>query len=294
MPASPDLKPAETGDMINYILSLSSPESAKKVEHLRSRIVARKLSAPLGETIADSVWNGPSTPIVISPLWWRDGTDPGLQVQAVHDGRTMAIRLTWKDGTRNEAAIRPQDFTDMAAVELYQGDRTREPFLGMGAADGAVDLWLWNAAAQADRAAYNDVDSTYPHMSIDMYPLEKGDPAAQGHATARQSKEFLTAWAAGNLRSDPTRVLPGTHLQARGFGSTTLRPGTSQLVAAEGGWRDNTWTVVLRRPLAVESDAGIPLEPGARRSIAFAVWDGAARDRNGQKLVSIWHDLELE
>jgi hypothetical protein len=29
-------------------------------------------------------------------------------------------------------------------------------------------------------------------------------------------------------------------------------------------------------------------------SVAFALWDGAARDRNGQKLVSIWHDLTLE
>jgi hypothetical protein len=29
----------------------------------------------------------------------------------------------------------------------------------------------------------------------------------------------------------------------------------------------------------------------ARVTIAFALWDGAARDRNGQKLVSIWHDL---
>ena len=29
-------------------------------------------------------------------------------------------------------------------------------------------------------------------------------------------------------------------------------------------------------------------------SIGFALWDGAARDRGGQKLVSIWHDLDLE
>jgi hypothetical protein len=36
------------------------------------------------------------------------------------------------------------------------------------------------------------------------------------------------------------------------------------------------------------------LIPGQRYSIAFAVWDGAASDRNGQKLVSIWHDLEVE
>jgi DMSO reductase family type II enzyme heme b subunit len=51
---------------------------------------------------------------------------------------------------------------------------------------------------------------------------------------------------------------------------------------------------VLRRPLAVKPDDGVSLKPGETCSIAFALWDGAARDRNGQKLISIWHDLKLE
>ncbi len=294
MPASPQLKPSEAGDMINYILSLSDPATAEKVEHKRTRIVARKLDTPLGETITDSAWTNPSIPIVVSPLWWRDDADPDLHVLAIHDGQTLAIRLSWRDTTRNETAVRPQDFADMAAVELFQGDRSQEPFLGMGAHDGAVDLWLWNAATQADRAAYADVDSTYPHMSVDFYPFEKAVEAARPHATAGQPREFLPAWAVGNQRSDPTHILPGSNLQAQGPGSTTLRPRASQIVVSKGEWRDGTWSVVLRRPLLVESQAGIPLEPGQRRSIAFAIWDGAAGDRNGQKLVSIWHDLELE
>jgi hypothetical protein len=215
-------------------------------------------------------------------------------VQAVHDGQSLAIRLTWRDVTRDEKAVRPQDFADMAAVQLFQGDRFQEPFLGMGARDGSVDLWLWNAASQADRTGYGDVDSTYPNMSIDTYPFEKTGETSRLHATDRQPKEFLSAWAAGNQRSDPTRVLPGSNLHARGFGSTTLRPRTSQVVTAQGEWRDGTWSVVLRRPLVVESEAGTSLTPGQRLSIAFAIWDGTAHDRNGQKLISIWHDLELK
>ena len=46
--------------------------------------------------------------------------------------------------------------------------------------------------------------------------------------------------------------------------------------------------------LQVPPDAGLELGGGDRCSIAFALWDGAAHDRDGQKLVSIWHDLELE
>ena len=71
-------------------------------------------------------------------------------------------------------------------------------------------------------------------------------------------------------------------------------PRTSQVVTAHGNWGAGRWTVVLRRPLHIPPDAGLALAPGARGSIAFALWDGAARDRNGQKLVSIWHDLTLE
>jgi hypothetical protein len=164
----------------------------------------------------------------------------------------------------------------------------------MGSADGSVDVWLWNAAAQADRERYADVDTAYPHMAVDQYPFEQGATGPRAHPTERQLREFLTAWEAGNLRSDPSHVLPGSNLQAKGFGSLTLRPRISQVTSAHGGWKDGRWTVVLRRPLQVPHDAGIGLGGGDRCSIAFAVWDGAAHDRDGQKLVSIWHDLELK
>jgi DMSO reductase family type II enzyme heme b subunit len=42
------------------------------------------------------------------------------------------------------------------------------------------------------------------------------------------------------------------------------------------------------------ADDGVSLEPGAKASVAFAVWDGAAQDRDGKKLISIWQDLILE
>jgi hypothetical protein len=39
----------------------------------------------------------------------------------------------------------------------------------------------------------------------------------------------------------------------------------------------------------------LPLKPARfSASIAFALWDGAVHDRNGQKQVSIWHDLKVE
>jgi hypothetical protein len=233
----------------------------------------------------------PATPIVVSPLWWRDA-EPALAVQAIHDGNTLALRLTWADPTADDQAVRVQDFPDMAAVELFKGGR--EPFLGMGAEWGLVDIWLWNSAAQGDLAGYRDVDTSYPNMAVDLYPFEQPGKGPRQHPTERQPRAFLSGWAAGNQRSDPTRPLAGSHLQAQGFGSLTLRPRPSQSVSAQGRRREGGWEVVLRRPLVVQAGDGIALSPEDRVSIAFALWDGSFQDRAAQKLVSIWHDLELK
>jgi mono/diheme cytochrome c family protein len=291
--SSAALKPGEAGDLINFILSLSDPSTSDRVEHRRRRLLGWWMTTPFSEEVPESVWSHVEpTPVVVSPLWWRNYDDPDLQVQAVHDGRTLAVRLSWRDETPDAQAVRPQDFPDMAAVQLFKGER--EPFLGMGAADGPVDVWLWNAAAEADLARYADVETAYPNMAVDQYPFEGRTDAPGAHPTARQPRDFLTAWAAGNQRSDPTRVLPGASLQAQGFGSLTMHPRASQAVSARGRREGDRWVVVLRRPLSAPSGAGLGLARGDRVSVAFALWDGAARDRNGQKLVSIWHDLVLE
>ncbi len=298
MPASTLLTPVEVGDLINFILSLSDASAPSVAEHRRVRLLAHRSSGPLPEEPHALDWAPiPSTPIVVSPLWWRDYDGPDLRAQAIHDGRELAIRLSWRDASREGSAIRPQDFPDMAAVQLFKGQP--EPFLGMGATGAPVDVWLWNAAAQADRERLADVDTTYPNMIVDLYPFEEPvdgptTEADSAHPTTSQPREFLSAWAAGNPRSGPTRPLVGNHLEAIGFGSLTMRPTVSQVVLAEGRWEEGRWTIVLRRPLQITPDAGFPLAEGDRLSIAFALWDGAARDRGGQKLISIWHDLELE
>jgi hypothetical protein len=255
--------------------------------------VAKRGSNPLAQKISEGDWkHSEPVAVVVSPLWWRHFESPDLHVAALHDGETLALRLTWKDTTRNDKPVRPQDFEDMAAVQLFQG--SPEPFLGMGAADKPVDCWLWRASWDAVAGQVADVDTRYPHMSVDMYPFEKAGRTPRPHAPENQPEDFVTARAAGNQLANPARDFSGSNLQARGFGTLTMRPRVSQVVRARGSWKDGVWTVVLRRPLKVDPEAGLPLTPGGKLSIAFAIWDGAARDRNGQKLISVWHDLELE
>jgi DMSO reductase family type II enzyme heme b subunit len=289
MPASRQLEPAQIGDLVNYILSFSDPAAQSRVEHKRTKIKAVKVGTLPDGPISEETWqSAKAVPIVISPLWWRNYIEPELQVAAVHDGKSLAIRMTWRDATRDDKPVRPQDFEDMAAVQLFKG--SPEPFLGMGAANQPIDVWLWRARWQSNA----DVESVYPNMAVDMYPFEKPGAGPDPHAAANQPSEFLTAKAAGNLTADTAGDVEGSNLQAKGFGTLTMRPRLSQAVKSVGEWKDGRWTVVLRRSLQVQDGSGIELAPGEKLSIGFAVWDGSAGDRNGQKLVSIWHDLELE
>jgi mono/diheme cytochrome c family protein len=293
MPANAQMTAEQRGDLINFILSLSDPAKQEEVEHRRRSITAKRAPAELPADVPAGAWDGAeSVPVVVTPLWWRNYAEPGLRVAALHDGKDVAIRLTWSDATKNDRAVAPQEFEDMAAVQLYKG--SPEPFLGMGAADKALDVWLWRAGWPARPGEAADVDTAYPNMAVDQYPFERAGDGARPHAAERQDKDYLAAHAAGNQLADPSHALAAGNLEARGFGTLTMRPRASQSVTSRASCQDGRWTVVLRRPLDPGAENGVPLAPGDRVSVAFALWDGAARDRNGQKLVSIWHDLVLE
>ena len=75
----------------------------------------------------------------------------------------------------------------------------------------------------------------------------------------------VTARAGGN----PLAVREHTagSLFAKGPGSMTFRPRTSQAVSARAAWADGRWNVVLTRPLSISAAEGLPLASGSRCSI---------------------------
>jgi mono/diheme cytochrome c family protein len=285
MPATQDVSPEAMCDLVNFIQSLSPSDAQSQVEHNRTTLTARKSATPIGDAIAETTWAAAAPArIVVSPLWWRNYAEPELTIRALHDGKSLALRLSWHDETCNDRIIKPDDFEDMAAVQLFQG--AAEPFLGMGAANAALDLWLWRASWQKPR--------DFSANQADDYPFDSPLYRERLKTLGKPAPDFQTAHAVGNpqARTDPAAT--AGNLTAKGFGSTTFRPRVSQLVTAKSNWSNGNWTVELRRPLSVAANDGLALGPGSRCSIAFALWDGAAHDRNGQKLVSIWHDLRIE
>jgi hypothetical protein len=86
--------------------------------------------------------------------------------------------------------------------------------------------------------------------------------------------------------SNPERASSVEVAGAKGQGSLTTALPKAQAVRGSGSWDRGIWTLEMRTGMAAEGCKGL--------SIAFAVWDGASNDRNGQKSVSIWHRLDLE
>lgn len=295
MPGSSSMTPEQMVDLVHYIRSLSTEEQRQAAVLKREKVVAQRVSSIPGSESAEE-WSGAKpAQLRTTPLWWRPGATAEVTVQALHDGKTLAVRLSWQDATEDQHALESTSFEDAVAMELYQGEV--EPFLGMGSPAAPVDVWFWDADRQNGQ---NLAEKMHPNAVADVYPFSEAAVAGAeltraGARLADQPDISLPARAVGNQIVPREAGSGGSSLRVGGPRTVTFRIPQSQLVQAKGTWKDGRWTVVLTRPLAVASaEDGISLEPGGRASVAFALWDGGHRDRDGQKAITIWQDFELE
>lgn len=296
MPGSQNLNSDDIGDMVHFLLSLSTPEQRQAPILRRNEIRAIQVASLPADSAAGAWREAPPVNVNLTPLWWRDDAVPNVQVQALHDGNSLVLRLEWADPVANLHASGTELFKDAAAMELFGSPNA--PFLGMGSLTEPIDLWMWDA----DRGSTGgELEAVHPRMVVDIYPfnekvVETAEFARPGTKTSAQPDISLPAQAVGNqiVRSIP-HPTGGSALAGAGPGSTTFRFPKSQLVTATGRWSQGRWTVLLRRSLKVaRPEDGLSLAPGQRVSIALAIWEGSQRDRNGQKQISIWQDLVLE
>ena len=271
----------------HYIRTLI-PRGAEDLQRKTLRLALRRVEKI---PVKEKEWwsEAPLVSVPLMPLWWRDERPEQVLFQAVHDGKTLALRLTWEDRTQNERNLRNEDFHDGAAVQLSWDEDP--PFFGMGDASSSVLIWSWKASWQKDRAAFVDLEAFYPHMHVDYYPSQKNTkpgerPSRADMAAPRHDPRFLSGWGAGNPMSDPERASAVETARAKGLGTLTTEKRDAQTVQGMATWDRGVWSLVIR--------AEVPPERCRSLFIAFAVWDGSQRDRNGQKSVSIWHRLELE
>jgi mono/diheme cytochrome c family protein len=296
MPGTPmpalELPDPDTADLVAYLRSMIPPGAQEQLVQRRTVLRAGRVAEGRNLREAGAWTEVPAVWLPLAPLWWRDPRVEGVMVQALHDGQRLAVRLLWEDATLNEEMVDQRAFSDAAAIQVSLDPDP--PFFAMGDSLRECEIWYWRAArldAAADvgalsAGAVNDVD-------LSLVPVPAGEQVARGaRPISDHDPLFLTGLGAKNPVSDPR--LPPLHiLRARGFGtlSPLARPVTGPDAVAR--WDRGGWELVLLRSFDLGPHA-LRIGPGTSLRVAFAIWDGAAQDRDGKKNVSIWHELVLE
>jgi hypothetical protein len=199
--------------------------------------------------------------VITRPVWPEPSTR-SLSLRAIHNGTEIAFLLEWQDNTKNDR-LTPGTFRDGAAIGLPLGDAPA--FFCMGQLDHYINIWHWKADWQSD---------------IDR--------------RAARASEGKTGGEVRRFEVIPRRKSSVEDLIGGGFSTLTTKEDQGR-VQGKATWKDGVWRVVIRRPMAntgQENEA--KLEPGRLQAVAFAIWNGENKERNGQKAVAPWFQLAID
>ncbi len=295
MPSFDFLPEAERWQLVHYVQSLSSRQAPLvEAEQVKGSILSKRVGEALpSEDPYAMIWDA-AVPyqVPLRSLWLKESPIEKLTVRSIHNDRAIAFLLEWDDPARDADFVRVQDFRDAAAVQFALSEK--EPFFGMGQKGGPVNIWHWKADWQMDLAARRDLEQVYSGMAWDYYPGKNNRPEQRILSALDHEGKFLAGLASGNLFSQPVRPSPIEDLNAEGLGTLTPQPPKSQNVKGTGVWREGRWRVLFVRPLSSPDKYDVRFNAGRTIPAAFAIWNGADGDRNGQKAVSVWYRLRIE
>lgn len=251
--------------------------------------------------------------MITNPMWPAPATK-WVSVIAVSNGKEIAIRLEWVDSTRNDIMVQSQQYKDQAAVMFPVDPSGPVPPFTMGGEGEQVNIWQWKAtwnkegAGTAGNETMQDLEDQYSYMAMGSGSYYIYEPDGRLVLAPRESQKiserpthidpgmgknegvFNPGRATGNILSDNTlRRSPVEDLNAEGF--STLTTQSHQDVDGSGNWSNHRWMVVFKRSLKTE-DPNDTQFTGKEIPIAFAVWNGNNKERNGQKALTHFHILK--
>src|SRR3989338_3894727 len=195
-------------------------------------------------------------------------------VKTVHNDTWFAVRLEWKDATR-DVHLETDLSSDACAVQLpLKSVEKTSPF--MGNKNQQVAILHWKALWQ------EDIENGYQEVK-DLYPNTWTDTDRFGKSVAIDAKNPVAL---------QKRKVPVEELLAEGFGTLTTQKKQNAL--GRGVWKDGAWHVVFVRKLKTGDKQDPILKSGIPTSLGFAVWDGSHDDRGGRKNYAPWIALTLE
>jgi mono/diheme cytochrome c family protein len=248
--------------LAQYVRSLSSaaPPEVRDVVH------APQIAGTVPASPDDSTWARaarywfPLVGQVIHKSRWFAPAVSGVWVQAVHDGKTLALRVSWDDRTESPdtAWLR----FERRILETVAGDDSASP-------SSSAEPWPDQLAVQFPaRLPQGSGGMERPYFLMGA----ANDPVYQWRWT-----------------SSPRRALAGL---ARGIERFDTLPGAP---AGQATYDHGEWRLVLSRALATPDTANeVQLEAGRAIPMAFFAWDGSSGEHGSRMAVSTWYFLALD
>ena len=245
-------------DVAAYVASLTGPEP-----EIRDVIRAARHGGALPANPQDSAWRDvesyyfPLVGQIIRKTRWFAPAVAGVWVQALHNGDTVAMRVTWHDRSESPDTAWLQHITRVYRT-LAQDDTV------------AVGQWPDQIAVQFPRRIPEAMERPYFLMGSSQ------DPVYQ--------------WRWTSAKGGPGRAVAGT---AKGI--ERFDPLSSGGVAAQARFDQGEWSVVFTRALATaDSTNELQFRTGRAIPVAFFAWDGSNGEHGSRMAVSSWNFLALD
>ncbi|HVH08760.1 MAG TPA: c-type cytochrome, partial [Gemmatimonadales bacterium] len=245
--------------LAQYVRSLSpaTPPEVRDVVH------APQVTGVLPGSPDDSAWARVERywfplvgQVIRKPRWFAPAV-AGVWVQAVHDGKTLALRVSWDD-------------------------RTQSP-------DSA---WLGFAGRVLATAGVDDSPppkaEAWPDQLAVQFPrhLPAPDAIERPYFLMGSTTDPVYQW---RWTSAPRRTVAGL---ARGIERFDTLP---EAPAGQALYDHGEWRVVFTRALATADTANeVQLEAGRAIPVAFFAWDGSSGEHDSRMAVSTWYFLALD
>lgn len=283
-----------------------SPVSAGDEGGFVARYVKAEDAAFEKPNVAEGPWNEvlPRKVVMLpqnitTPSKLRTDLDH-VEARIVHNGRWIAVAVSWKDDDRNESTA-TDVFSDALAVGFPKaGPMATSPF--MGTHEAGMEIIHWKAIWQRDvDQGYQEITDLHPNIVADEYVgyrsegLPNSDPASTAPMkevmATPEGRAGLPAVAIGNPVSQIDRKYPVEQSVAEGFG--TLSTQKQQDARANAVFKDGRWTVVITRPLDTGDPADVKLAERLETGVNFAIWNGGEGDVGGRKSYSMFTPLRI-
>lgn len=193
-----------------------------------------------------------------------------LHVKTLSDGKSVAFLLQWKDATKSLQTLDSTTaYSDGFAVQ-FSTVSDKLPYIGMGSVDRAVIVHLQKATGKVYEPnnggdVYHQVNASNQNAFAKELTSYKNEVAKQGNGDYQRS--FIS----------------------EGFRSMTQIRDNSEPSLMEMKYDKGVWSALLVRPLKSEH-----LSLQGSFPVAFAIWDGEKKNRDGAKLLSAWVGVSLD